>query len=50
MKGTDGAIGYVDGPYATKNSLTPAKLDNGAGAVEPTADTAGKASRPPGQR
>jgi phosphate transport system substrate-binding protein len=43
VKGTDGAIGYVDGPDATKNSLTPAKLDVGAGAVAPTADTVGKA-------
>jgi phosphate transport system substrate-binding protein len=43
VRGTDGAIGYVDGPDATKNSLTPAKLDVGAGAVAPTADTVGKA-------
>jgi phosphate transport system substrate-binding protein len=43
VKGTDGAIGYVDGPDATKNSLTPAKLDVGSGAVEPNADTVGKA-------
>ena len=43
VKGMDGAIGYVDGPDATKNSLTPAKLDVGSGAVEPNADTVGKA-------
>jgi phosphate transport system substrate-binding protein len=43
VTGTDGAIGYVDGPDATKNSLTPAKLDVGAGAVAPSADTVGKA-------
>jgi phosphate transport system substrate-binding protein len=43
VKSTDGAIGYVDGPDATKNGLTPAKLDVGAGAVAPTADTVGKA-------
>ena len=43
VKGTDGAIGYVDGPDATKNTLTPAKLDVGAGAVAPNADTVGKA-------
>jgi phosphate transport system substrate-binding protein len=43
VKGTDGAIGYVDGPDATKNSLKPAKLDVGAGPVAPTADTVGKA-------
>jgi phosphate transport system substrate-binding protein len=43
VKGTDGAIGYVDGPDATKNRLTPAKLDVGAGPVAPSADTVGKA-------
>ena len=43
VKSTDGAIGYVDGPDATKNSLTPAKLDVGAGPVEPNPDTVGKA-------
>jgi len=43
VKSTDGAIGYVDGPDATKNTLTPAKLDVGAGPVEPNADTVGKA-------
>jgi phosphate transport system substrate-binding protein len=43
VKSTDGAIGYVDGPDAKKNSLTPAKLDVGAGAVAPSADTVGKA-------
>ena len=43
VKGTDGAIGYVDGPDATKNSLTPAKLDVGAGPVAANPDTVGKA-------
>ena len=43
VKSTDGAIGYVDGPDATKNSLTPAKLDVGAGAVAANADSVGKA-------
>ena len=43
VKSTDGAIGYVDGPDATKNSLTPAKLDAGSGPVEPNSDTVGKA-------
>lgn len=43
VKSTDGAIGYVDGPDATKNSLTPAKLDVGSGPVEPNSDTVGKA-------
>jgi phosphate transport system substrate-binding protein len=40
---TDGALGYVDGPDAKKNNLTPAKLDVGAGAVAPTTDSVGKA-------
>jgi phosphate transport system substrate-binding protein len=43
VKGTDGAIGYVDGPDAKKNNLTPAKLDVGAGAVAPDATSVGKA-------
>jgi phosphate transport system substrate-binding protein len=43
VKGTDGAIGYVDGPDATKNSLTPAKLDVGAGPVAANPDSVGKA-------
>ena len=43
VKSTDGAIGYVDGPDATKNSLTPAKLDVGTGAVAANADSVGKA-------
>jgi phosphate transport system substrate-binding protein len=43
VKGTDGGIGYVDGPDAKKNSLTPAKLDVGAGPVAPDATSVGKA-------
>ncbi|MBI1757900.1 MAG: phosphate ABC transporter substrate-binding protein PstS [Actinobacteria bacterium] len=43
VKGTDGAIGYVDGPDARKNNLTPAALDTGSGPVEISADSVGKA-------
>ena len=43
VKSTDGGIGYVDGPDAKKNSLTPAKLDVGAGAVAPDTASVGKA-------
>lgn len=43
VKSTDGAIGYVDGPDAKKNTLTPAKLDVGSGAVAPDTASVGKA-------
>lgn len=43
VKSTDGGIGYVDGPDAKKNTLTPAKLDVGSGAVAPDATSVGKA-------
>jgi phosphate transport system substrate-binding protein len=43
VKGTDGAIGYVDGPDAKKNGLTPAKLDVGAGPVAADSTSVGKA-------
>jgi phosphate transport system substrate-binding protein len=43
VTGADGAIGYVDGPDAKKNKLTPALLDVGAGPVEISADSVGKA-------
>jgi phosphate transport system substrate-binding protein len=43
VKGTDGAIGYVDGPDARKNNLTPASLDTGSGPVEISADSVGRA-------
>lgn len=43
VKGTDGAIGYVDNPDAVKNQLTPAAIDTGSGAVKISADTVAKA-------
>jgi phosphate transport system substrate-binding protein len=43
VKGQDGGLGYVDGPDAKKNNLTPASLDTGNGPVDPTADSIGKA-------
>jgi phosphate transport system substrate-binding protein len=43
VKGTDGAIGYVDHPDAVRNDLTVAAIDTGRGPVEPTAKTVGKA-------
>jgi len=43
VKGADGAIGYADGPDAKKNNLTPALLDVGAGPVEISPDSVGKA-------
>ncbi len=41
--GKDGTIGYVEWGYATDNSLAIAKVDSGAGAVELTGESAGKA-------
>jgi len=43
VKATDGAISYVEWSFATKNGLGVAQVDNGAGAVELTGDSAGKA-------
>lgn len=43
VKGTDGAIGYVDNPDAVKNQLVTAGIDTGAGAVKISADTVAKA-------
>ena len=43
VKATDGAIGYVDGPDAVKNQLTPAKLDTGHGAVAISTESVGAA-------
>jgi phosphate transport system substrate-binding protein len=43
VKGADGAIGYVDGPDAVKNNLTPAALDTGNGPVELNTDSISKA-------
>lgn len=41
--GKEGTIGYVEWGYATDNSLAIAKVDSGAGAVELTGESAGKA-------
>jgi phosphate transport system substrate-binding protein len=43
VKATDGAIGYMEWSFATKNTLGVAQVDNGGGAVELTADSASKA-------
>jgi phosphate transport system substrate-binding protein len=43
VKGTDGAIGYVDNPDAVKNQLKTVAIDTGSGAVEISADTVAKA-------
>jgi phosphate transport system substrate-binding protein len=43
VKSTDGGISYVEWSFATKNSLGVAQVDNGAGAVELTGESAGKA-------
>jgi len=43
IKATDGGIGYVEWSYAIQNQLPMAAIDNGAGPVELTADSAGKA-------
>ncbi|MDQ1740428.1 MAG: phosphate transport system substrate-binding protein [Pseudonocardiales bacterium] len=40
---TDGAIGYVEWSFAVSGNLDTAKVDNGAGPVELTADSAGAA-------
>jgi phosphate transport system substrate-binding protein len=40
---TPGAIGYVEWGYAKDNKLQMSQIDNGAGPVELTAETAGKA-------
>ncbi len=40
---TDGSIGYVEWGFAVDDGLKVAKIDNGAGAVELTAESAGKA-------
>lgn len=42
VQSTNGAIGYVEWSYAIQNNLSTAKIDNGAGPVELTADTVGK--------
>jgi phosphate transport system substrate-binding protein len=43
ISSTDGAIGYVEWSYAVSGNLDTAKVDNGGGAVELNADTAGAA-------
>ena len=43
VKATEGGISYIEWSFATKNSLGVAQIDNGAGAVELTGDSAGKA-------
>jgi phosphate transport system substrate-binding protein len=40
---TEGAIGYVEWSFAVSGNLDTAKVDNGGGAVELNADTAGAA-------
>jgi phosphate transport system substrate-binding protein len=40
---TDGSIGYVEWGFAQDDSLSVAQIDNGGGAVELTAESAGKA-------
>ena len=43
MKSTDGGITYAEWSAAQDNGLQVAKIDNGAGAVELTGESAGKA-------
>ncbi len=43
IKSKDGSIGYVEWGFATDDGLNVAKVDNGGGAVELTAESAGKA-------
>jgi phosphate transport system substrate-binding protein len=43
VKSTDGGITYDEWSYAQKNALGIAQIDNGAGPVELTGDSAGKA-------
>ena len=43
VKSTPNSVGYVELSYALNNSLPVAAVDNGAGPVDPTADTASKA-------
>lgn len=42
VQGTEGGITYVEWSYATQNQLGIAQIDNGSGAVELTAESAGK--------
>jgi len=43
VKATDGGVGYAEWSFAAKSQLGVAQIDNGAGPVELTGDTAGKA-------
>ncbi len=43
VKSTDGSIGYVEWGFAVDDGLNVAQIDNGGGAVELTAESAGKA-------
>jgi len=43
ISSTEGAIGYVEWSYAVSGNLSTAKIDNGSGAVDLTADSAGAA-------
>ena len=43
IKGADGSIGYVEWGFAQDDGLSVAKIDNGGGAVELTAESAGAA-------
>jgi len=52
VKSTDGAVGYVEWSNAKDNTLGVAQVDNGGGAVELSAESAGKAveaAQPAGQ-
>src|SRR6195952_4549834 len=43
ISSTDGSIGYVEWGFAQDDGLSVAQIDNGGGAVELTAESAGKA-------
>jgi phosphate transport system substrate-binding protein len=43
LSATDGAIGYIEWSFAVSGNLDTAKVDNGGGAVELSADSAGAA-------
>jgi phosphate transport system substrate-binding protein len=42
VQGTEGAIGYLEWSFAVSGNLDTAKVDNGGGAVDLSADAAGK--------
>jgi phosphate transport system substrate-binding protein len=43
VKSVDGGVGYLEWSFVVSGGLNAAKIDNGGGAVEMNADTAGKA-------